>query len=223
MKLRAVICGKAASAAAMVLGVLASGHIAQAQFEPRISGKPGEEHITSGFGVSVQGGGGVTNFTRSSERSITDVGGSWDVRAVLGTRTIPAFEAAYVGSARGVTSGVADGLGLVGNGLEGNFRLNAPLLMSDGVLVEPFAFIGLGWSHYTLNHVGSAAVITTQNDVGTVPMGAGLAVAYRGFLAEARFTYRPAYNDRDIVLDTGAGRGFDMDSWNVGLMVGFEF
>jgi hypothetical protein len=82
--------------------------------------------------------------------------------------------------------------------------------------------VGLGWQHYSLNSVGDLAVITRSNDVGVVPMGAGLAVGYRGFLAEARFTYRPAWNDREMVLSTD-GRAFGLDTWNFGLMIGFEF
>jgi hypothetical protein len=221
MTLRTVICRKAASTGALGLGLLLGGQFAHAEFEPRITGQPGEQHITSGFGVSVQGGGGVTNFTGSNARSVTEVGGSWDVRAVLGTRTIPAFEAAYVGTARNVNGGLADGTGMVSNGLEGNFRLNAPFLFNQ-TLVEPFAFVGLGWSHYALNHVGNLALITTANDVGTVPMGAGLAMSYRGLLAEARFTYRPTFGDDDLLVTT-SGANASLDSWNIGLMVGFEF
>jgi hypothetical protein len=208
--------------AALLLGVGAGSSIAQAQFEPRISGKPGEEHVMSGFGVSVQGGGGVTAFMGSNENSLTDIGGSWDVRAVLGTRTIPAFEAAYVGSARAINGGTLNGDGLVGNGLEANFRLNAPFLEKQ-TLIEPFAFVGLGWSRYNLTGIaGNQVVVSRWNDVGVVPMGAGLAVAYRGFLAEARFTYRPAFGDDDLVLSSDGSR-FGLDTWNAGLMVGFEF
>jgi len=195
--------------------------LAQAQFEPRVSGKPGEQHLRTPYGVSVQGGGGLTYFTGGNENDLTDAGGSWDVRAVFGTRMIPALEAAYVGSSRSVVSGVASGTGLIGNGLEGNFRLNAPFLVNE-TLIEPFGFIGLGWSHYYLSSLRGQFVTVRSDDVGVIPMGAGLAFAYHGFLAEARFTYRPTWGSSDFVL-ANDGRTFDLDTWTVGAMVGFEF
>jgi hypothetical protein len=205
----------------VVFGLLTGAQIAQAQFEPRISGRPGEEHIRSGVGVAVQGGGGITNFTGGSETGLTDLGGTWDVRAVVGTRTIPALEAAYVGSARGVSDGVASGTGLVGNGLEAAFRLNLPFLQNE-TLIEPFGFLGLGWSHYNLTGVGDLDLGARSNDVGVVPMGLGLAVGHRGFIAEARFTYRPAFQDDNLVLGDDGG-AFDLDTWNFGVMLGYEF
>jgi hypothetical protein len=205
----------------VLLAVGTSASIAQAQLEPRITGQPGEEHIRSVFGVSVQGGGGVMNFTGGSERGVTDLGGSWEARAVFGTRMIPALEAAYIGSARNVSGGVASGTGLVGNGLEGAFRLNAPFL-TNRVLVEPFIFGGLGWSHYSLNHLSNNVIVSRSDDIGTIPMGGGLAVGYQGFLAEARFTYRPAFDDNGLVLATD-GRTMSMDTWNISLSIGYEF
>ena len=105
--------------------------------------------------------------------------------------------------------------------LEGNFRLNAPFLVNE-TLIEPFGFIGLGWSHYYLSSLQGQIVTVRSDDVGTIPMGAGLAFAYHGFLAEARFTYRPTWGSSGFVL-ANDGRTFDLDSWNVGAMVGFEF
>jgi hypothetical protein len=207
------------------VGLALLAPLAQAQIAPTISGRPGEEHIRSGIGVSVQGGGAVTDFTGSSERGATNVGGSWDIRAVLGTRRIFALEGAYVGSSRTLTtkSLAANTMDLIGNGFEGALRLNAPFL-ERAVLVEPFAFLGAGWSHYYLtNYYSNTGVLVSRGDsVGTVPMGAGLAVGYRGFLAEARFTYRATYDDNNIVV-ANVGHPMHLDAWNAGLMVGFEF
>jgi hypothetical protein len=205
----------------MVVGMLLGPQIARADLEPRISGKPGEEHIRSGFGISIQGGGGVTDFTGSTERALTNVGGSWDVRAVFGTRQIVGFEAAYVGSAHGMSPSWGSNTQLVGNGVEGNLRLNLPFLQNE-VLVEPFGFVGLGWSNYYLTNFGNGQVFSNSDAVGTVPMGGGLAIGYRGFIAEARFTYRPDFDDNQLLV-AGSGDALRLDSWNAGLMLGFEF
>jgi hypothetical protein len=205
-----------------VLGVGLFSQAALAQFEPRISGRPGEEHIRSSVGVSIQGGGGVTDFTSSGGRAATNVGGSWDVRAVVGTRRILALEGAYVGSARALSTGsfLANNMDLIGNGLEGNVRLNAPFLAGE-TLIEPFGFVGIGWTNYYLTNP-DITLVSTGDNVGTVPMGAGLAIGYRGFIAEARFTYRPVFDDNQMILATG-DTVTDLDNWNVGLMLGFEF
>jgi hypothetical protein len=101
-------------------------------------------------------------------------------------------------------------------------RLNLPLL-EGGVLIEPFAFGGVGWSHYYLSNLNSGLVLSNTDDVGTVPVGAGLAVASQNFLVETRFTYRSVFNDNQLVL-AGVGRGpLGLDTWNVGLMLGYEF
>jgi hypothetical protein len=210
----------------VLLGAMSVGAVARAQqarFEPSISGRPGEEHIQSRIGMSIQGGGGVIGFTRSNENDVTNVGGSWDVRAVFGTRTIVGLEAAYVGSTRSVNAGLASGAGLVGNGLEGALRVNLPFLVQQ-TLVEPFGFVGLGWSHYYFSHysnISNTYFGVRSDNVGTIPMGGGLAVGYRGFIAEARFTYRPTWNN-DLVLNPNGSR-FLLDTWGVTGMIGFEF
>jgi hypothetical protein len=207
-----------------LLGAMGIAPVASAQFEPWVTGRPGEQHLRSRIGMSIQGGGGVVGFMRANENDVTNLGGSWDVRAVFGTRTIPALEAAYVGSSRSVTGGFADGAGLVSNGIEGTFRLNAPFLAGE-TLIEPFGFVGLGWSHYYLsnfNTIGNTTFVGVRaDDVGTVPMGGGIAFGYRGFIAEARFTYRPTW-DNDLAL-SATGGPFELDTWGVTGMIGFEF
>jgi hypothetical protein len=208
-------------AVGVALGLLGLARAAQAQIEPHITGKPGEEHIRSRIGIAIQGGGGVTDFTGSGERNATNIGGSWDIRAVFGTRQIVAVEGAYVGSAHSIStpSATANTATLYGNGVEGDLRLNAPLLERE-VLIEPFAFVGAGWAHYYFTN--GYVVGANADSVGTIPMGGGLAIAYRGFLAEARFTYRSVYDDNEIVFRNPVGTA-GLDNWNVGGMIGFEF
>jgi hypothetical protein len=209
--------------AGVLFGALGIAPVAQAQFEPWVAGRPGEQHIHSRFGTSIQGGGGVIGFTGSSENNVSNIGGSWDVRAVFGTRTIAALEAAYVGTTRELTAGPGAGAGLMSNGAEGVFRLNAPFLTRE-TLIEPFAFAGLGWAHYRLNDTSrlqNVFVGRTSDDIATIPIGGGLALGYHGFIFEARFTYRPTF-DNDLAL-TANGSRTELDTWNAGAMIGFEF
>jgi hypothetical protein len=205
-----------------LIGVGLLAPMAHAQLEPRISGRPGEEHIRSGIGVSIQGGGGVNDFTGSNSRGVTNLGASWDIRAVLGTRRILALEGAYVGTSRSLSTGsfAANNMNLISNGFEGALRLNAPFLERE-VLVEPFAFVGAGWSHYYFSNIVNGLASASADSVGTIPMGGGLAIGYRGFFAEARFTYRSVYDDDQLVV-SNVGR-LGLDNWNAGLMIGFEF
>src|SRR4051794_37840991 len=56
--------------------------------------------VPSGIGVSVGLGGGVTDFPHTTMGDASSVGGTWEVRATVGTRHYLAGEAAYVGSRR---------------------------------------------------------------------------------------------------------------------------
>src|SRR4030095_59898 len=47
--------------------------------------------------VSLTVGGGVADFVTSSTRAQTDIGGSWDARLTVGTRSVIALEAGYMG------------------------------------------------------------------------------------------------------------------------------
>lgn len=208
----------------MVSGLLVLAPPAFAQgFAPTVAGRAGEEHVRSGVGVSVQAGGGVTAFAREAARETTNVGGIWEVRAALGTRRLVGLEAAYVGSARGLAvSGLAPGAALVGHGAEGALRINMPFI-NYGTLVEPFVFGGLGWTWYSLiNEGANTSGIADYDNVGVVPVGAGLTIGYRGFIAEARFTYRMTFEDEALMPRTVPGSG-NLGNWGIGLTAGYEF
>jgi hypothetical protein len=180
----------------------------------------GKAYPASVVGTGVLVGGGVQDFSRSNIRSLTNVGGFWSARLIAGTREYIGLEAAYVGSAQGINSlGLSNDAVLVSNGAEGALRFNLPIVARNGALLEPFAFGGLGWSRF---HVARSSVntsdIASNDDVLTVPYGAGLAFASHGFLADARFTYRSTfYTD---LLQTTGGR---LDTWSAGGQLGFEF
>jgi hypothetical protein len=192
-------------------------------YAPILRTGPGTEHLRTPMGVSLQVGGGVTNFVSESTREGTDVGGYWDVRAVVGTRSFVALELAYLGQAQDIQApGLDPDAYLLGNGVEGALRLQAPFALAGRYLLAPFGFVGLGWTRYDLaNDDFNTSAVANDDNVLTVPLGAGVAFGYQGFVADARFTYRPTFDDDRLFP---AGDDFaDLQNWAVGAMVGYEF
>ncbi len=175
--------------------------------------------VASRVGVGLLLGGGYDQYTNSSIRNATGSGGFWNVRLIEGTRQVVGFEAAYIGDARGLTGlGDSNNARLVSNGAEGVVRVNVPVARGYS-LVEPFGFIGVGWQHYQItNNNNPLSDLTAKDDVLTMPFGGGLEYAYRGFMADARFTYRETY------FNNLTGRnGGDLNNWGVGAQIGFEY
>jgi|tagenome__1003787_1003787.scaffolds.fasta_scaffold20659627_1 hypothetical protein len=149
-----------------------------------------------GGGTEVALGGGVMNFTGSTARAMTGVAGSWNLRLATGTRTLFGLEAAYLGSAQGINAtGLDPNATLISNGGEAVLRLNAPVPFERG-MVTPFLLGGIGWTHFSVvKDTFNNSVVSESDNVGLVPVGAGLAVSYAGFVADARFTYRFAFDN----------------------------
>ncbi|HEY7376547.1 MAG TPA: hypothetical protein VIF57_30590 [Polyangia bacterium] len=174
----------------------------------------------SRVGAAFLLGGGYEDFTNSNLRSMTAAGGSWNARLLAGTRHFLGVEAAYVGAARGIDAlGVGSNAVLLSNGFEGNVRLNLPIVMRRAQLLEPFGFVGVGWSHYQVantNNVNTSD-LANDDDVLNLPVGGGLEYAVGRFMADARFTYRQTYyND---LMRTGGS----LSNWGVGGQLGVAF
>lgn len=170
-------------------------------------------------GIALQVGGGVVNFVSEGARDVTDVGGAWDVRLTFGTRGYAAFEMAYAGAVHDAGgAGLDDDAYLVRHGFEGALRLNAPIPTRTWFLA-PFALGGLGWSRYDVmsSNAPPTAVLRDHDAFLTVPLGFGLAAAYRGMMLDARFTYRAAFDDE--LFANGAGQ----NTWTAGAHIGREF
>lgn len=194
--------------------------------EPTYTPPPPADTDTSGtleqYGIAVSLGGGVSDFTNSTMRDTTDVGGSWDVNVAFGLRSPIGFEAQYIGSAQSIDAlGLDSSTVLVGNGLQGNLRVN----ILDAA-VQPFLFGGLAWRHYDLtNSDFNTSDISDNDDVLEVPMGAGIAWKYRGFLVDARGEYRYA-SGADMVpsiQDDGTIGSASMSRWGANANIGFAF
>jgi hypothetical protein len=171
----------------------------------------------TGYGAEVALGGGVMNFSSGTARGMTGTGGSWNLRLVWGTRSIVGFEAAYIGSAQNISAtGLDPNAALIGNGFEGTLRINAPLPFGYSLL-EPFAVGGLGWTRFDIvNNDFNTSSLKEKDNLLTVPVGAGLAASYRGFMVDGRFTYRFAYRE-DLIGSA------NLDSWIVSINLGSEF
>jgi len=171
----------------------------------------------SGYGTTVELGGGVMSFTGAAARGAANAGGAWDLRLGWGTRSLLGFEAAYIGSANGLTAaGLDPNAVLLGTGAEGALRLNAPVAYRDS-LIEPFAFGGLGWTRFDIiNSDFNMSNVAEKDHVMTVPVGAGMAAAARGFMVDARFTYRFVYRE-DLIGNN------NLDNWIISANVGSEF
>lgn len=176
----------------------------------------------SGFGMSIAGGGGVTNFTQGSVQNVTDVGGSWDFRFALGTRRLVGFELSYIGGANAIHSlGFDSGhTRLIRNGIEGALRLNAPLYLRE-TLLEPYVAGGVGWNGYRITNATTATASVSPNDANTVsvPLAIGFALGYKGLIADVRCTFRPTYKQTTL-RDDGSGA---LTNWDAGGMLGYEF
>ena len=197
--------------AAAITMVLVAGGPAVAS-----DGKP-----DSKIGLAVMAGGGVTDFTQGATRDQTAVGGSWDVRALIATRTWIGAEISYIGGANPIKAlGLSGNSKLVRNGVEAAVRLQLPLYHRI-TLLEPYVLGGVGWNTYRVTYVNSysASVTTDGDNTVAVPIGVGFMAGYKGFVVDFRSTIRPTFHQ--TILGSQGATG--LTNWDTGAMVGFEF
>jgi outer membrane protein OmpA-like peptidoglycan-associated protein len=191
---------------------------------------PRDPYYLRGFGFAVMAGGAYQDFTNDTMRNVTQGGGGWDARFIAGTNSIIALEGAYVGSANQI-NGFTGNLGnisgntptLVGNGLEGNARLNIPLRVGYH-LFEPYGFAGIGYQHMTISNYNAntqtLSSFSQSDNIMTVPVGGGFAYAYKQFILDARAGWTATYYNNLLANTSGSGT---LDHWNIGGQVGFRF
>jgi hypothetical protein len=189
-----------------------------------------DDHLLTPMGMSIAVGGGVENFFDSNTRNFTDAGGTWEARLTVGTRSPLAFEAAYVGSAHNIQAlGLDNDAVLLGSSVEGDARLNLTTWA-----VQPYLFGGIGFTHYdVVNSDFNTSSVNDNENMGHVPVGAGLGWQYGGLLLDVRGTMRAAFNDGlrgdgdgddEIIPDEDEAPGrAELDTWNLTGRVGFEF
>jgi hypothetical protein len=161
-------------------------------------------------------GGGVTDYFSQAVKDQLGTGGSWDLRLGFGNRSYLGAELAYVGSARKAGSLGSD---LFTNGAEAVMRVQYP--WSDGEwLVEPFAFGGVGWTHFQITDATTAAM-ASSDDVFVMPVGGGVTLGYDHLLLDTRFTYRHTF-DAKLIRDAD-GSAAEMNSWAITAAIGYRF
>jgi hypothetical protein len=175
-------------------------------------------------GFALTAGGGVQGFTGDTMRNTTADGGNWDVRAGFGTRLPVSIEASYLGSAQQINAlGLDSNALLVGNGVQGNLRINAT---TGNIPIQPFLFGGVAWRRYQLQNTNTnTSDVIGEDDVLEVPLGIGVAYKHKGFTLDARGEYRPSFYS-NLVPDSGSNAFADpasLDRWGVNANIGVEF
>jgi hypothetical protein len=176
----------------------------------------------TGIGFGISAGGGLTGFTDETTRDFFGTGPTWDVRVIVGARQFLALEASYVGSSQsfaraerlpGVDSSI------VGTGIEADLRVN----LGTGRF-QPYGFAGLGWMRYDVRVEGERANVPSDDDILTIPVGAGVTYRMQPLLFDARATYRRAYDDEMLDPDrVDVARSSRLDSWTATARIGLEF
>jgi hypothetical protein len=191
--------------------------------EPSLASRAARARSFDGPGVAVQVGGGIMNFGSTQMQELTQSGGYWDARLVLGLRRIWAFELAYVGTANRLNApGVADGSWLVGNGAEGGLRLNIPLLRSEGGYLIPYAVAGLGWQRFVISNGSTdGRMLASTDDVLTVPVGGGVTIGYQHLYLDTRLSYR--LTQYDDLIAAGNPPKNQLRQWAFGGNIGYLF
>ncbi len=110
-------------------------------------------------------GGGFEDFTNNTMQNMTGTAGIWNARCSPGRGSIFGGEAAYVGAARSIDAlGLQSNAVLVANGVEGDARLNVPVVMRRAQLLEPFGFVGVGWQHYQVTNTNTFTSDLARDD-----------------------------------------------------------
>jgi hypothetical protein len=181
--------------------------------EPDTSMDRNSARWTRRVGLQIEVGGGAQGFLDGDATSITDPGGSWTARAVVGTRSHIAGEVAYVGSAQALdVLGVADRANIMSNGVEGMLRVN----ILTGAL-QPYVGAGYTWRHYNItNSSFNTSSVADKGNVSEIPIAAGLAYRFRPFVLDTRFNLHNAFATT-IIPEA------NLSTWGVDAKVGFEF
>jgi hypothetical protein len=140
----------------------------------------------------------------------------------VGTRSLISLEGSYIGSAQPISAlGLSSGATLVGNGVQGDLRLNGTV----GLPVVPFLYAGAAWRRYDLtNTTQNLSDVRGSDDVLEIPMGAGVASHFGRAILDVRGEFRAATNEDLLPQTTGLSSGSaNMNRWDAKATIGLEF
>lgn len=171
----------------------------------------------SPYQTAISLGGGAANFIRDRISDNTETAGAWDARLLIGTRSILAGEATYLGSAQSANDPFS-GRTVSTTQVYGSARLNGNIWR-----VQPFVTAGVGWAN--LHRWGNAndSPVASSNfgaNVNSVmvPFSGGLATYFgQHGTIDARFNYQ-LITSKDFT-PTGARP----DMWVAELRAGYAF
>jgi hypothetical protein len=191
------------------------------QPSPHIEPQHARRHnrVFSPWEVSLTTGGGVTDYFGSGFTASSSVGAAWDAQLTVGTRSLFAFEASYLGSVNALNTTNSDNGHLTMNGFDSDLRIN--LLPYR---VQPYVFGGVGYAHLHVDNANGNAQITSKlnNDVDqfTVPAGAGLSTYIaKHATIDLRGTYHLMPDNKLTAMSTGDS----IHSWTAAARVGYAF
>jgi hypothetical protein len=177
-----------------------------------------DEPTFSPWGMSLGAGGGFSAFADDEMRSFADVGGSWEIRLLFGTRARVAVEVAYRGSAQSIdTLGLDADAVLLSNGAGGAVRYN--LLMDR---TQPYLLAGAAWRRYEITNARvNTSSLNEEDEVLEVPLGVGLSHRYRSLIIDGRAVYSHVFYD-DLVQTADPDEAPALDTWTATILGGFE-
>jgi hypothetical protein len=154
--------------------------------------------------MGIMLGGGYADFGGDAMQNLTEGGGAWDFRLVIGAHAPIAIELGYVGTANSVEDsmgalGMDPNAALVSNAFEGNLRLSTPALRT--VPVQLFGFAGAGVNEFdVVNADFNNSPMRNGDTTFVLPAGGGLQLNLTKHVTlDGRFTYRAMFEE-DLLL-----------------------
>jgi opacity protein-like surface antigen len=186
-------------------------------------GPPAETAAPQIFGMSgiaVYGGLGFATFAEGDMNDLTDLGGAWTLGVRINTRGTVGLEVQYVGSSQDIDAlGLDSDARILGTMIEA--RARAEIFDIQGF--RPFVHGGVGFAHYDLSGASfNTSNVQSEENMISVPLGAGVAYRFDRILVDAQLTYRLMLFDS--MVEGGPGQASaGQDNWTTLATIGYEF
>jgi len=186
-----------------------------------LAGAAAAEETEARSGVRLIVGAGVEDFVGDTMRQTSNMNGNWGLHAAFDLQKHFVLEAGYIGTASQINAPIGNTEAtLVGTTFEALGRL-MPLPEQS---VRPYAFLGAAWRRYDVtgeSFTTADAGMNDSTDLLQLPVGAGVEYEKGGFIADARFTFRPSAGGELVLEDKGEYAS--MHTWGLNAAVGYEF